>query len=100
MRTIIIFFALVHNITFSQTECIEKTKLIYNNIIISIGNNFPSPPKLNFSENKRAVAFLSSDGITIETPIIDLLCEDENFEDKQASFIFIFDSDSFCVFQF
>jgi tetratricopeptide (TPR) repeat protein len=87
MRTIIIFLALVHNITFSQTECIEKTKIIYKNIITSIGNSFPSPPKLNFSDKKRAVAFLSSEGITIETPIIDLLCEDENFEDKIAYII-------------
>jgi tetratricopeptide (TPR) repeat protein len=87
MRTIIIFLALVHNITFSQTECIEKTKIIYENIITSIGNSFPSPPKLNFSDKKRAVAFLSSEGITIETPIINLLCEDENFEDKIAYII-------------
>lgn len=87
MRTIIIFLALVHNITFSQTECIEKTKIIYENIITSIGNSFPSPPKLNFSDKKRAVAYLSSEGITIETPIINLLCEDENFEDKIAYII-------------
>ena len=87
MRTIIIFFILVQNITFSQTECIEKTKIIYNNIITSIGNSFPSPPKLNFSENKRAVAFLNSEGITIEIPIINLLCKDENFEDKIAYII-------------
>lgn len=88
MRTILfilIFF--IHNTLFSQTECIEKTRVIYNNIIISIGNSFPSPPKLNFSENKRAVAFLGSDGITIETPIINLLCDDENFEDKIAYII-------------
>ena len=87
MRTIIIFLALVHNITFSQTECIEKTKIIYENIVTSIGNSFPSPPKLNFSDKKRAVAYLSSEGITIETPIINLLCEDENFEDKIAYII-------------
>lgn len=87
MRTIIIFLALVHNITFSQTECIEKTKIIYENIITSIGNSFPSPPKLNFSDKKRAVAYLSSEGITIETPIINLLFEDENFEDKIAYII-------------
>ena len=87
MRTIIIILALVHNIIFSQTECIEKTKVIYNNIIISIGNSFPSPPKLNFSDKKRSVAVLNSKGITIETPIINLLCEDENFEDKIAYII-------------
>ena len=88
MRTVIfVFFFLNYNITFSQTECIEKTKVIYNNIITSIGNSFPSPPKLNFSDNKRAVAFLNSEGITIETPIINLLCEDENFEDKIAYII-------------
>ena len=84
---IIIFLSLFHNITFSQTECTEKTKIIYENIITSIGNSFPSPPKLNFSDHKRAVAFLSSEGITIETPIINLLCEDENFEDKIAYII-------------
>ena len=84
---IIIFLALVHNITFSQTECIEKTKIIYENIITSIGNSFPSPPKLNFSDKKIEVAYLSSEGITIETPIINLLFEDENFEDKIAYII-------------
>ena len=51
---------------------------------MSIGNSFPSPPKLNFSDKKRSVAVLNSKGITIETPIINLLCEDENFEDKIA----------------
>ena len=54
---------------------------------MSIGNSFPSPPKLNFSDKKRSVAFLNSKGITIETPIINLLCEDENFEDKIAYII-------------
>ena len=72
---------------FTQKSCVDKTRVIYKNIISGIGNSFPSPPKLNFSDNKRAVAFLGSDGITIETPIINLLCEDENFEDKIAYII-------------
>jgi len=66
------------------TNCNETVKEIFNNIIISIGNNSLYPPELHFSENDRDVAFMSSDGITISQKVIKLFCDKPNFKDKIA----------------
>ena len=66
----------------AQSNCFEKTKEVYTNIIESIGNKFPPPPSLSFANSERAVAFLSGNNIVIENFIIEKLCEQKNFEDK------------------
>ena len=50
IRTGLLFFSLITQHFPKQN--VLKTKVIYNNIIMSIGNSFPSPPKLNFSDKK------------------------------------------------
>lgn len=62
--------------------CEQKAIEVYNKIIESIGNNFPAPPTLQFSDKKRAVAYLSKNKIVIERALLDIFCEDENFENK------------------
>ena len=65
-----------------SNNCNEKVKVIYQNIIISIGNNSLYPPELFFSDGESSVAYMSSEGITIEQKAIDLFCNQANFEDK------------------
>ena len=80
-----IFLVFLLSITFSKAQdCTTEVKDIYKNIVKSIGNSFPPPPKLIISEKKRAVAYLNKEGITIETAVIDLFCGKKNFEDKIA----------------
>lgn len=67
-----------------NNNCIIAVEHIYDKIISSIGNNFPAPPQLEISDSKRAVAFLSSNKIVIETHAINIFCEKSNFEDKIA----------------
>ena len=62
--------------------CEQKAIEVYNKIIESIGNNFPAPPTLQFSDKKRAVAYLSKNNIVIERALLDIFCKDENFENK------------------
>ena len=80
-----IFLVFLLSITFSKAQdCATEVKDIYKNIVKSVGNSFPPPPKLIISEKKRAVAYLNREGITIETAVIDLFCGKKNFEDKIA----------------
>ena len=68
-------------------NCNETVKGIYQNIITSIGNNSLYPPELFFSDLESSVAYMSSEGITIEQKAIDLFCNQANFEDKMAYII-------------
>ena len=73
------FYSVILN---SQTDCQNKTKKIFYEIIDAIGNKFPAPPNLEFSKSKRAVAYLTGNKIVIENKVIKDLCSQENFEDK------------------
>ena len=68
-------------------NCNDKVLVIYQNIITSIGNNSLYPPELFFSDGEGSVAYMSSEGITIEQKAIDLFCNQANFEDKMAYII-------------
>ena len=61
--TILCFFP--SSILFSQ-ECENLVIEAYDEIINSIGNNFPYPPDLIFKNTTRSVAYLSSQGIIVE----------------------------------
>lgn len=65
-------------------NCNDKVLVIYQNIITSIGNNSLYPPELFFSDGESDVAYMSSEGITIEQKAINLFCSQANFEDKMA----------------
>ena len=85
MNKLIFFLPLI---CFSQDDitdyCNSKVEEIYKDIIFSIGNNFPPPPKLIFSDQEKDVAYISNKGIVIEKKVIDLFCNQDNFEDKIA----------------
>tara|TARA_B100001059_G_C17792411_1_gene560955 strand:- start:142 stop:1524 length:1383 start_codon:yes stop_codon:yes gene_type:complete len=83
MKKIFLFFLFFSLFNHAQ-DCESRIKKIYNDVINSIGNNFPAPPNLIISDNKRIIAYLGRDGITIGKTLIDLFCDDKNFDDKIA----------------
>ena len=86
MKKVYIILFLV-NFSSYANNCNDAVKVIYQNIITSIGNNSLYPPELHFSDETRSVAYMSSKGITIEQKTIDLFCGKDNFEDKIAYII-------------
>ena len=77
-----LFLVYLFSLSSFSNNCNEKVKVIYQNIISSIGNNSLYPPELFFSDGEISVAYMSSEGITIEQKAIDLFCNQANFEDK------------------
>ena len=65
-------------------NCIDKTKKIYSDIINSIGVSFPLPPELIFSDSQNNPAYISNKGIVIEKKLIELFCQDDNFDSQIA----------------
>jgi hypothetical protein len=57
---------------------------VFNNITNSVGNNFPSPPKLNFVTSESKVAYITNGNVYLEIKALDLLCEQPNKEDAIA----------------
>lgn len=80
-KTIVILCLFSSSILFSQ-NCKELVVEVYDEIIKSIGNNFPYPPNLIFKNTERSVAYLSSKGIVIENKLIDHFCGDPYFKEK------------------
>lgn len=83
MKKYFLFFLFFSLFNYAQ-DCESGIKKIYNDVINSIGNNFPAPPNLVISDNKRIIAYLGRNGITIGKTLIDLFCDDKNFDDKIA----------------
>jgi tetratricopeptide (TPR) repeat protein len=81
MKKVYLILFLTHFSSFAN-NCNNSVKEIYENIILSIGNNSLYPPELHFSDETSRVAYMSSKGITIEQKTIDLFCGKDNFEDK------------------
>jgi len=73
---------LVFCFTLHSQDCIEKTSIVYQKVIESIGNKFPPPPNLKIIETERSVAYISLNTINIETKIISELCKMPDFEDR------------------
>jgi hypothetical protein len=86
MKKVYLILFLTHFSSFAN-NCNNSVKEIYENIILSIGNNSLYPPELHFSDETSRVAYMSSKGITIEQKTIDLFCGKDNFEDKIAYII-------------
>ena len=84
-KTIIILCLFSSSILFSQ-NCKELVVEVYDEIIKSIGNNFPYPPDLIFKNTTTDIAYFSSQGIIIENKIINHFCGDPNFK-KKISYI-------------
>ena len=68
----VIVLILNTEIIISQHNCIDNVKLVYNDIVESIGYNFP--PELVFSNSKNKVAYYNGREIVIEKKIISYLC--------------------------
>ncbi len=89
MRSLFIFFCLNVSFCYSNDSCQDRVNIIFKNIISSIGNNFPTPPKLAFSNTVNNPAWISpsKNTIYIEKKLINFLCDDDNFTDKIAYII-------------
>ena len=80
---ILVFF--FYNSLFSQLDsCTNSVTDIYNNIISNIANNFPAPPELSIIETKNNPAYISKGTIYIDLRLVELFCNQENFESKIA----------------
>ena len=64
------------------SDCQERVIILFENIIESIGNKSLIEPELIFSNEESNPAYMSGESITIENKLINLFCQDENFEDK------------------
>ena len=64
------------------SDCQERVFILFENIIESIGNKSLIEPELIFSNEESNPAYMSGESITIENKLINLFCQDENFEDK------------------
>ena len=80
----IYFFSLIFLFSFKSYsgDCQERVNILFENIIESIGNKSLIEPELIFSNEESNPAYMSGESITIENKLINLFCQDENFEDK------------------
>ena len=78
------FFSLIFLFSFKiySSGCEERVIILFENIIESIGNKSLIEPELIFSNEESNPAYMSGESITIENKLINLFCQDENFEDK------------------
>ena len=83
---ILIFLILINSISAQEIQEI-KVQEIYQNIINSIGNSFPPPPILNIIDSKNKVAYMTNNGIFLEKRTIELLNQEDHFDDKIAYII-------------
>ena len=83
-KNILLINLLLFSCFIGKSDCLKKTEEIYYSVISSIGLNFPLPPDLIISDTEKSVAYISKKGIVIEEKLINLFCNDENFESKIA----------------
>ena len=76
---LIIFFGTAN--IYSE-NCERKVEVVFEKIIQSIGNMSLDEPILIISNEESNPAYMSGDSITIENKLINLFCDDDNFEDK------------------
>ena len=81
---IIIFLCLGVVSSYCQNSNRQIAQNVFNNITNSVGNNFPSPPKLTFITSESKVAYISNGNVYLEIKALDLLCEQPNKEDALA----------------
>ena len=79
---ILLFFGFV--VSYGQTNNEQLAQKVFNNITNSVGNNFPSPPKLNFDKSESRVAYIKNGNVFLETKALDLLCKLPYKEDALA----------------
>jgi hypothetical protein len=70
----------------SQTKNELLAQKVFNNITNSVGNNFPSPPKLNFINSVDKVAYTYNCNVFLEKKALNLLC---SFDDSQDALAYV-----------
>ena len=70
--------------SYSQNSNRQIAQNVFNNITNSVGNNFPSPPKLSFVNTESKVAYINNGNVFLEIKALDLLCKQPNKEDAIA----------------
>ncbi len=70
----------------SQTKNELLAQKVFNNITNSVGNNFPSPPKLNFINSIDKVAYTYNGNVFLEKKALNLLC---SFDDSQDALAYV-----------
>jgi hypothetical protein len=81
---IIIYFFFGIIVSYGQNSNRLIAQNVFNNITNSVGNNFPSPPKLNFVTSESKVAYITNGNVFLEIKALDLLCKQPNKEDALA----------------
>lgn len=79
-KKILLIIILISYSSYSQ-ECDEKAKIVFNNIISSIGNNSIPEPRLKIEDINGPASFYQGN-ITIDRELINLFCDQKNFVDK------------------
>jgi hypothetical protein len=80
--SIILFF--ITTASFGQISNKQIAQNVFNNITNSVGNNFPSPPKLHFETSENKVAYITNGNVYLEIKALDILCKQPNKEDALA----------------
>ncbi|RAR71495.1 M48 family metalloprotease [Flavobacterium aciduliphilum] len=73
-------------ISYGQTKNEVLAQKVFNNITNSVGNNFPSPPKLNFINSVDKIAYTYNGSVFLEKKALNLLC---SFDDSQDALAYV-----------
>jgi hypothetical protein len=81
-----IVLTLVFGMSFAQSQTNNEllARKVFTNITNSVGNNFPSPPKLTIIDSEDKVAYISNGNVYLEKKALNLLCNISNKEDAIA----------------
>ena len=83
----ILFFLLIGVPIHSQNNlCNVAAEIVFNTLIVSIGNNFPSPPHLKISKDEKYVASVTGNEIILEEKALSILC---SFPDSESAIAYI-----------
>ena len=81
---LLITFLISFNLSSQSDSCIIKTEKVFENIINNIANNIPAPPDLEIINSTKNPAYIRDGVIYVEKRLIDLFCNDKEFESKIA----------------
>ncbi|MDC3221242.1 hypothetical protein OAT80_02100 [Flavobacteriaceae bacterium] len=85
MKKLFIILIFFNNTSYSQSDnCEDSVISVYNNLISNIANNFPAPPEIRIVKTKNNPAYISKGIIYLDLRLVELFCEQENFESKIA----------------
>ena len=83
-KLLLVFVLLTNLFVFCQNNNELLARKVFTKITNSVGNNFPSPPKLTFVNSEDKVAYISNGNIYLEKKALNILCNSTNKEDAIA----------------